>query len=291
MKRLNFILRTLTGVLFVALVLGAILYGPLAYTALFVLVACLTSRELAGLLHAHAECHMNRNMHAVMTFFLVSGSVLLYDATLQSYSALLYVIFFLLFLSVIFVEIQHNAVDSMNSLFYQLFVQVYVGIPFSLLLILPYMAYGTQTGLYTWHAPLGLFLMLWSSDTGAYCVGSLFGKHKLAPAVSPGKTWEGSLGGLLTTILVGCVMAYYFPMHTVGPISNYLAWILLAVLVCVTGTMGDLVESLIKRHLGIKDSGKVLPGHGGLLDRFDSMLFAAPTAFLYFWVLGLLGDF
>lgn len=286
MKRINFIVRTLTGVLFVALVLGSIFYGPVAYTALFLLVACLTSRELAGLLEAHAECHMNRNMHALMTFFIVAGSAAWANETLSVFFAPCFALFFVLLLTVMLDEIRHNRADSMNSIFYQIFVQAYVSVPFSLLITLPYSVGGFHNQVYSWHAPLALFLMLWASDTGAYCVGSLIGKHKLAPAVSPGKTWEGSLGGLLTTVCVGLLMAFYFPFQELDSMTGSLAWVALAILVCVAGTMGDLVESLIKRHLGIKDSGNVLPGHGGLLDRFDSMLFAAPLAFLFFLLLG-----
>jgi phosphatidate cytidylyltransferase len=126
--------------------------------------------------------------------------------------------------------------------------------------------------------PLAIFIFLWSSDTGAYCVGSLLGKkipYKLFPSISPKKSWIGSIGGTLLAVVISLAVARYD--HSLSAIQ----WVGFALVVAIFGTWGDLIESQIKRQLGIKDSGNVLPGHGGFLDRFDSSLLAIPASLIY----------
>ncbi|GAB2946038.1 phosphatidate cytidylyltransferase [Hymenobacter coalescens] len=116
-----------------------------------------------------------------------------------------------------------------------------------------------------------LLFLIWSADTGAYIAGKNFGKHKLAPGISPGKTWEGWAGGALLTLAVGWALGYLIPEL---PLSHRLV---AALVVAVFGPLGDLVESMLKRNVGVKDSGRIMPGHGGLLDRFDAFLFVVPV--------------
>ena len=123
---------------------------------------------------------------------------------------------------------------------------------------------------------LAIFVFLWASDTGAYCVGSLIGKHPLFKRISPNKSWEGSVGGAVLAIGISMIFAHYDTS-----LYSTLQWAGMALVVVVFGTWGDLVESLMKRQLGIKDSGNILPGHGGMLDRFDSSLIAIPAVALY----------
>ena len=118
--------------------------------------------------------------------------------------------------------------------------------------------------------PLGWFVLIWLNDTGAYFAGRAWGRHKLAPSISPGKTWEGWAGGLVASLLGSMGLAWGLPVEE--------PWWVLALVVAVFGPAGDLAESALKRRAGIKDSGRVLPGHGGVLDRFDSHIFAAPLA-------------
>lgn len=135
-----------------------------------------------------------------------------------------------------------------------------------------------------WIYPLAVFIFLWVSDTGAYVTGSLFHRYipyKLFPRISPAKSWVGSVGGAALDVVAALVLAHFFPELSVG------AWVGLALTVCVFGTWGDLVESLLKRQFGIKDSGNILPGHGGMLDRFDSSLLAIPASVLYFYTIAL----
>ncbi|MBQ5352006.1 MAG: phosphatidate cytidylyltransferase, partial [Bacteroidaceae bacterium] len=134
----------------------------------------------------------------------------------------------------------------------------------------------TTNIMYDYLTPLAIFVFLWASDTGAYCVGSLIGKHPLFKRISPNKSWEGSVGGAVLAIGISMIFAHYDTS-----LYSTLQWAGMALVVVVFGTWGDLVESLMKRQLGIKDSGNILPGHGGMLDRFDSSLIAIPAVALY----------
>ena len=164
--------------------------------------------------------------------------------------------------------------------------QLYVALPFALLSVLAFHrnTVMSDSSPISFNAilPLSVFIFNWSNDTGAYCTGMLFGRHRLFERISPKKSWEGSIGGGIISILVSLVMAHSFPFLSV------LQWIGFALVVVVFGTWGDLVESLLKRQLGIKDSGNILPGHGGMLDRFDSTLLAVPAVVLYLYTLTLL---
>jgi phosphatidate cytidylyltransferase len=141
--------------------------------------------------------------------------------------------------------------------------------------------------------PLSVFVFLWVNDTGAYCVGSLLGRHKLFPRISPAKSWEGSIGGAVFVLAVAWLIGSYDNMLILdaetshSPMLSIPEWLGLGLVVVIFGTWGDLVESLFKRTLGIKDSGNILPGHGGMLDRFDSSLLAIPAAVVYLYTLSL----
>ena len=163
---------------------------------------------------------------------------------------------------------------------------IYVGLPFALLNRISWMQEGINNGKifrgcdYNFHLILGPILLIWASDTFAYLVGSLIGKRKLYERISPGKTWEGTIGGGVLTLASSYIVAGWFPEIA------FVHWLVISALVVVFGTLGDLFESLLKRQVGIKDSGKIMPGHGGILDRFDSLIFVTPFVYLYLtWVL------
>jgi phosphatidate cytidylyltransferase len=122
---------------------------------------------------------------------------------------------------------------------------------------------------------LGYFFILWASDSGAYFIGKYFGRHHLFERISPKKTWEGSIGGMASALIIAYITSYFFTT------INYSTWIIMAFIIVVTGTFGDLIKSLMKRSLHLKDSGTILPGHGGMLDRFDTMLGSAPFVYCY----------
>jgi phosphatidate cytidylyltransferase len=138
----------------------------------------------------------------------------------------------------------------------------------------------TFGGEYNYILPLAIFIFLWSNDSGAYCIGCLFGKHKMFERISPKKTWEGFAGGAAVALIAGYVMSLYFD------ILNTWQWMVMAALVVAAGTLGDLIESCIKREAKIKDSGNILPGHGGILDRFDSTMLSVPVIVIFLSLIG-----
>ena len=179
--------------------------------------------------------------------------------------------------------------DPIHDWAYTMMSQLYIALPFSLLNILAFHA--TPQGFVAYDAilPLSVFVFLWMNDTGAYLCGSLLGKHKLFPRISPGKSWEGSIGGGILVILVAVLVWYLTDQYNLNQLGlTAVEWVGLGLTVVVFGTWGDLVESLFKRTLGIKDSGNILPGHGGMLDRFDSSLLAIPAAVVYLYTILLL---
>lgn len=180
-------------------------------------------------------------------------------------------IFLILFLFIF--ELYHCRENHFVSIAFTIFGIVYVVIPMSTLNFIAFA--GINQNIYTYEYLLAMFIMIWVNDSGAYLIGSLIGKHKLFERISPKKTWEGSIGGLLSTFTAAYVVSLFFTG------INVYQWLIFAVIVVIFGTYGDLVESQLKRRAGIKDSGNIMPGHGGLLDRFDSTFFVAPMIFLY----------
>ena len=151
---------------------------------------------------------------------------------------------------------------------------IYVALPFSLLNFIVFRQTSGSSNYYPWIL-VGIFFIIWIYDSMAYVSGSLLGKHKIAAKISPAKSWEGLIGGTIFAVIMGIVNAVLFQ-----EISMF-NWIVIAIITVIFGTIGDFFESKLKREIGIKDSGNILPGHGGLLDRFDSLLFAIPVIFVW----------
>lgn len=182
-------------------------------------------------------------------------------------------------------ELYFDRTDTIQTWAMTFMAQLYIALPFASLNTLCLI--GTPAGItyYYWYA-LSVFIFLWASDSGAYIFGSWLGKHRLFPRISPKKSWEGSIGGGITAVVASQIIAYFVPFaDTLTPVLSHLLWAGLAAVVVIFGTWGDLVESLLKRKLGIKDSGNMLPGHGGMLDRFDSSLLAIPAAVIYIYTI------
>lgn len=282
----NFIVRTITGVLFVAAVVISFLKWQ-AMVLFFALVTGLAVWEFTGLVNARERVTVNRficTAAAVFLFFAVAGfcSELTPSSVFIPY--LLTVVY--LFCAGLFTR---NA-DPVNDWAYSMMSQMYIALPLSCLNVLAF-RYAANGVLYNFLLPLSIFVFLWMNDTGAYCTGSLIGRHKLFPRVSPGKSWEGSIGGCVIVLLVALGMWWVDSNQVLAPFGasetglSMVEWLGLGLVVVVFGTLGDLVESLFKRTLGIKDSGNILPGHGGMLDRFDSSLMAIPASVIYLYTI------
>jgi len=177
--------------------------------------------------------------------------------------------------------------NAIHDWAYTMLSQMYIALPFSMINVLAFRQAPDGDIHYYYLLPLSVFIFLWTNDTGAYCSGSLLGKHKLFPRISPAKSWEGSIGGALFVLIVAAVVGYLESQSNALSGLTIVQWLGLGLVVTVFGTWGDLVESLFKRTLGIKDSGNILPGHGGMLDRFDSSLMAIPASVVYLYTLSL----
>jgi len=269
--------RVISAVVFVLAMLGGVFGGATAFFVLFALITAGSLWELMGLLFAAEGNHLRGRKIVGTVFgmlpFLVYGSGTLgyqpdwfaSDNPIATIAPLLLVLVFLLLLLELFL---HSEQPFVNIGHYLLGV-VYIGIPFALLI-------GIAHG-HDGYAPLrvlGLLLLTWTNDTMAYLVGSRMGKRPFFSRISPKKTWEGTLGGMIFTFIAAYLLAYWIADYSTAE------WLLLAICVAVFGTLGDLVESMLKRSIHIKDSGSLLPGHGGLLDRFDSFIFVLP----FIWV-------
>jgi phosphatidate cytidylyltransferase len=177
------------------------------------------------------------------------------------------------FMAMFIIKLFEKTHNEFSTLAFQVLGLVYITLPLVMLSKMGYLnSFSYSAGL-----PMGVFILIWTSDTGAYLAGRSFGKTKLFERVSPKKTWEGSVGGLLLSLLVAYVISQFDLFDTV----NVLDWFIIACIIVVFGTFGDLFESLLKRNLHIKDSGNMLPGHGGVLDRFDALFISIPTVFFY----------
>ena len=283
-KMKNLIVRTITGVLFVAAIVTCFL-RPEAMILLFALVTGLTIWEFTGIVNDIEGVTTNRlitTVAGVYFFFSIAGycSGIVPSAVFIPY--LLTIVY--LFIA----ELYTKALNPINNWAYTMLAQMYIALPFSTINVLAFRATGDGV-VYNYLLPLSVFIFLWTNDTGAYLSGSLFGKHKLFPRVSPGKSWEGSIGGGLLVLAMAAVVGFYetSALHS-GAADVALSipqWMGLGLVVVFFGTWGDLVESLFKRTIGIKDSGNILPGHGGMLDRFDSSLMAFPAAVVYLYTL------
>ena len=284
----NLIVRAITGVFFVAAIVVSFL-NPMAMVFLFAIVTGLTIWEFTGLVNDGIEdVSINRficTVAGVYFFLAMAGYVSGFTNTSAVFVPYLLTIIYL-FIS----ELYLRAENPINNWAYSMLSQMYIALPFSTINALAFMQQGDGTVAFTSILPLSVFIFLWVSDTGAYCCGSLLGKHKLFPRISPAKSWEGSIGGGILVIIVAAAIGYYANQGVAEENIrlSIVGWMGLGIIVAIFGTWGDLVESLFKRTLGIKDSGNILPGHGGMLDRFDSSLLAIPAAVIYLYTIQLI---
>ena len=279
----NFIVRTITSVFFVAAIVTSFLNAQ-AMTALFCVVTGMTIWEYCGLVNDRPFVSTNRficTISGVYLFLAMAG----FNSGMTPSTVFIPYLVSIVYLMV--AELYMKAKDPINNWAYTMLSQLYIALPFSLLNVLAFRSNGYDIQ-YSYLAPLAVFVFLWINDAGAYCVGSLLGRHKLFPRISPGKSWEGSIGGGLLAMAAAVLVWWLTEQYGVNDIGlNAWQWAGLGLVVVIFGTWGDLIESLFKRTLGIKDSGNVLPGHGGMLDRFDSTLMAVPAAVVYLYTLTL----
>lgn len=258
--------RAITGFFFIAVLIGAILLGQYVFVSFFSVVGIWCLYEFYGIVKSE-------QVQPLTAFGLLAAVVLSVLLSLHAVGVIpfKYVWGFVPFISLVFIATLYQKKElPFHHIGYTLLGITYACVPF-----LFFVALGFIKGYYNPYIPLGFLIILWSNDTGAYLAGRSFGKRKLFERISPNKTWEGFIGGVLFALLIALNLEQYF-----GSLAKW-QWASIALIIGLFGTLGDLVESMLKRSLGVKDSGNILPGHGGLLDRFDGLLMAAPLVFLF----------
>lgn len=292
----NFFLRTITGIAFVALLVSAIIYNPISFGVLFAVVSGLATLEFCNIMNKQNGVRINTFMCTIASIMMFLGFFAYNSGIVMSVAVFLPYLVILLYLLI--APLYYDRNKALASWAYTMMSQIYVALPFALLNVMTFIPYPSETFAveYANMYPLAIFIFLWSSDSGAYCVGSLLGRkipYKLFPSISPKKSWVGSVGGTLLAIGAGVFISLNNIEFAIGDrlfrlydhSLTLLQWMGFGLIVAVFGTWGDLVESQIKRQLGIKDSGNILPGHGGMLDRFDSCLLAIPASLVYLYSL------
>jgi phosphatidate cytidylyltransferase len=271
----NFFTRTAVGGVYILLILLGILGGRFSFLAVFGIITGM------GLFEFYRMVEKNTS-HAISKIFNIASGMLIFfgvflfleEIALHALPVLVLLYLLILFMSGVFLP--RN--DIFHAIIYSVFGQMYVTMPLSLLMFVSYQFGSTVEG-YHYALVMALFVLIWVNDTGAYLVGSLFGKHSLNKRISPKKSVEGFIGGIVFTILASFVLFQFYSEYPL------VFWIGFAAVIALFGTLGDLFESLIKRTYAVKDAGQIMPGHGGILDRIDSLLIAVPAVYLYllFW--------
>jgi phosphatidate cytidylyltransferase len=288
----KFLVRTGSAAIFVIVLLGCILWNYYSFSALFFIVSLWGLHEFYKLMEVNGNKPIKwlGFIAGVVGYLYISFRSLreiLYSIEMYQFNIFIYwfgsilLIFLcgLVLLSPI-IELFRNKEKPLENVAITLYGVLYVVVPFAILNYISCWPY--RTGYFeTIENPykptliISIFLLIWSNDTFAYLVGSFIGKNKMYERISPGKTWEGTIGGAILTVASSFLIYKWFGILELHD------WIIISAIVAVFGTLGDLVESMLKRSVGVKDSGNIMPGHGGILDRFDSLIMVAPFVFLY----------
>lgn len=258
--------RAITALFFAAAMFASLLLGEYVFSAFYFVLSVLGLLEFYRLVRSD-ENKPQTLPGILLTMLMFLSTVNLYIGNTEAkYFALIIPLLLLVYIA----ELFRKNEEPFRNISITLMGPIYVVLPFCF-----YYALAFKDGGYSYQYPLGLLLLIWANDTGAYLFGVSMGKNKLFERHSPKKSWEGFFGGLVTALLTAAIISIYFVK--LQPAN----WLVLALICSIAGTLGDLTESMLKRSLNTKDSGSLLPGHGGLLDRFDSLFFAAPLAYLY----------
>ena len=267
----NLIKRSITGILYIGVIVGCILWGNAGVLLLSLVFSAL------GVLEFEVLSDRNYSPRAILIYDIIGAMLLTFSiamcyTTLPTESPLFMLLWLLWLLGRMTLELYSREEDALNHLCHSLTAQVYIALPLGLMNLVNALSGGDVV--------LLMFILICLNDTGAYVVGVSCGRHRLFERISPKKSWEGFWGGMAFCI-GGAIAAYYIVPGVFSSIMPIGFWVGYGVAVSVFATWGDLVESMFKRTLGIKDSGHILPGHGGILDRIDSLLFVVPMTFVY----------
>ena len=281
----NFFKRSITGTLYVAAVVGSILLGEKIFAGLclvFLLACGFEYYTLIGRSRVKPQKYPAMIISGLL-FLLWAQAFIIHDpyvisgvAMLPKSTHILILNSGLLLLLVPFIELFRRKEKPLLNIAATLFGIIYLVLPFTLLVVIGASGQAFVSEVFESHLLLGIFLLIWSNDTFAYLVGKQFGRHKLFGKISPKKTIEGLIGGAIVTLGVSYLLNEI--LKTDLALSN---WLAIAIIVIIFGTLGDLIQSMIKRSVGAKDSGTFLPGHGGFWDRLDALIICVPVIYVY----------
>jgi len=269
----NLLQRTLTGAIFVIAVIGSILIDYMLFAGVFVVFT------VAGLWEFYSLQEKNYirplKIHGIITGLCIFLITVFKNAELIDidHAEKYYFVIFLYILILFIIELYRKSEKAFQNISVCITGLIYIAIPLSILISLPHIV--THENSFDKVILIGFFLLLWTYDTFAYLTGIWLGKHRLFERISPKKSWEGLIGGAVFCIGLAILLSLNYSSLTTQQ------WIITAILIIIFGTFGDLVESMLKRNLNIKDSGNFFPGHGGVLDRFDAVLLSAPFVYFY----------
>lgn len=264
----NLLMRSITGIAYAGTIITCLIMGHLSSSILFFIIM------VAALWEFYTVVKKNNTSPQVVLGILTAASIF-FSFYLFHENTKLFNFFLncslLLTLAIFCVELFRKKEPNFNNIALTLVGLIYIALPISLTNVLNL----NTINEYDYFLLLSVFILIWLSDTGGYIIGSRFGKRKLLENISPKKSWEGAYGSVLFSIIGAIILSLTFKQ------LNTIEWLVLAIIVCIASLIGDLVESYLKRSLSIKDSGRILPGHGGILDRIDSALFVIPTVYIY----------
>jgi len=257
--------RAITGFFFVVVLVCATIFNQYVFAAFFSIVGILSAKEFFTICRTE-ETKPLVGLGVLISTLLAALTSAYFLGFVQPVSfALILPLFSLLFISSLYLKREKPFHDIAYT---------FLGIWYGAVPFLFFIGLGFIKGDFNPNIPMGFLIILWANDTGAYLSGKALGRTKLFERISPNKTWEGFIGGVLLAIIIAFILEHFF-----GSLTK-VEWVSIAIIIGIFGTLGDLVESMLKRSLGIKDSGSILPGHGGFLDRFDGLLIAAPLVYI-----------
>ena len=274
----NLIIRAITGILFIGIIIGAILYSKYTLLALLLVITTLTLTGIYRLIEGSNSPKITLFVNILGGNYLTLSLYLYASDILPAFSkGVVFIPYLIYFLCCFIIQLYMKDKDPITRWSHSFMGQVYIALPIGLLSFLAFEPSSTFLFYNPWLL-LSFFAFIWINDTGAFLVGSAIGKKRLFERISPKKSWEGFWGGIAFNLVLAYILSTQFN------VLSQLEWYGLAITVSIFATLGDLCESLLKRTLQIKDSGSILPGHGGMLDRFDSVLLAAPAAVIYLFL-------